>query len=158
MRHDAGSRNRHLLSSAILYQAENSSPARDSEASPWPNPAATTTTVHETPSKAISRFDRDVEYLNNAHQITQRVRANTISLPRSAAMDLLPYITYPPLSNEQVIALSDVAGSLRDVVVLALRARVDEHSRETMARAVGPRATEQIVSFFKDEWICDSLY
>jgi len=114
--------------------------------------------VHKPPSKAISRFDRDVEYFNNTHQTTQHVRANAVSLPQSAAMDLLPYITYPPMSNEQVIALSDVAGSLRDVVVLALRARVDEHTRCTMARAVGPKATEQIVSFFQDEWISDSLY
>lgn len=71
-------------------------------------------------------------------------------------MDLLPYCTYPPMSREQAIGLSDVAGSLREVVILALRARVDVEAREMLVGAVGVDAAEGMVEFWRDEWIADT--
>jgi hypothetical protein len=46
-----------------------------------------------------------------------------------------------PLNNEQVIVLSDVAGSLKELMVLALTAKVDEGASEQLIRAVGEDAT-----------------
>jgi hypothetical protein len=60
------------------------------------------------------------------------------------------------MSREQVIGLSDVAGSLREVVLLALRARVDNGAREVLTRAVGEDATEGLVEFWRGEWIADT--
>jgi hypothetical protein len=60
------------------------------------------------------------------------------------------------MSREQVIGLSDVAGSLREVVLLALRARVDKGAREMLARAVGADAAEGLVEFWRGEWIADT--
>lgn len=60
------------------------------------------------------------------------------------------------MSREKAIGLSDVAGSLRDVVLLALRARVDESAREVLASAVGADAAGRMVEFWRDEWIADT--
>lgn len=60
------------------------------------------------------------------------------------------------MSREQAIGLSDVAGSLREVVILALRARVDGEAREMLAGAVGVDAAEGVVEFWRDEWVADT--
>jgi hypothetical protein len=59
------------------------------------------------------------------------------------------------LSQDQVIALSDVAGSLKEVVLLALSAAVDEGAKEHLERAVGVEAAAGIVDFWVDEWVAD---
>jgi hypothetical protein len=60
----------------------------------------------------------------------------------NAAIDLLRWCTADmPLNNEQVIVLSDVAGSLKELMVLALTAKVDEGASEQLIRAVGEDAT-----------------
>jgi hypothetical protein len=60
----------------------------------------------------------------------------------NAAIDLLRWCTADmPLNNEQVIALSDVAGSLKELMMLALTAKVDEGASEQLIRAVGEDAT-----------------
>ncbi|XP_014556346.1 hypothetical protein COCVIDRAFT_100055, partial [Bipolaris victoriae FI3] len=68
--------------------------------------------------------------------------------------DLLPYCTTEPLLNEaQVIALSDVVGSLRELVPLALAAAAgDERSLRKLESAVGKRDAVGLVEFFVDEW------
>ncbi|KAI4676610.1 uncharacterized protein J4E84_009445 [Alternaria hordeiaustralica] len=72
----------------------------------------------------------------------------------NAVNDLLPYCTTePPLSQAQVIALSDVVGSLKELVVLALGAASGvPGSMEKLEGAVGSQAAVNIVEFFADEW------
>ncbi|KAI4673246.1 uncharacterized protein J4E88_008858 [Alternaria novae-zelandiae] len=72
----------------------------------------------------------------------------------NAVNDLLPYCTTePPLSQAQVIALSDVVGSLKELVVLALGAASGvPRSMEKLEGAVGSQAAVNIVEFFADEW------
>jgi hypothetical protein len=75
----------------------------------------------------------------------------------NAVNDLLPYCTTePPLSQAQVIALSDVVGSLRELVVLALGAASDVAGcMEKLEGAVGLEAAANVVEFFADEWEID---
>ncbi|KAF2118276.1 hypothetical protein BDV96DRAFT_381400 [Lophiotrema nucula] len=74
----------------------------------------------------------------------------------NAVEALLPYCTvHTRLTNEQVIAVSDVAGSLKELVMLALGATVDEGQKETLEKAVGVEAADGIMEFFKDEWVAD---
>ncbi|KAI4648858.1 uncharacterized protein J4E79_009930 [Alternaria viburni] len=72
----------------------------------------------------------------------------------NAVNDLLPYCTTePPLSQAQVIALSDVVGSLKELVVLALGAASGvPGSMKKLEGAVGSQAAVNIVEFFADEW------
>jgi hypothetical protein len=59
----------------------------------------------------------------------------------------------PPLNEAQVIALSDVVGSLRELVLLALSAASgDRGSVEKLGGAVGQQAARGIMEFFVDEW------
>ncbi|KAF2846843.1 hypothetical protein T440DRAFT_220490 [Plenodomus tracheiphilus IPT5] len=76
---------------------------------------------------------------------------------QSAANDLLPYCTMtPPLDEAQVIALSDVAGSLREVVLLALGALSgDPNCIQILHNAVGEQAASGIAEFFMEEWELD---
>lgn len=75
-------------------------------------------------------------------------------LPESAVKDILPYCTTePPLRQEQVIALSDVAGSVKELVLLALgTAAGDAGCAERMEGAVGSETAGSIVEFFAEEW------
>lgn len=68
--------------------------------------------------------------------------------------DLLPYCTTePPLNEAQVIALSDVVGSLKELVLLALAAASGNvESTRRLECAVGGQAAANIVEFFVDEW------
>jgi hypothetical protein len=59
----------------------------------------------------------------------------------------------PPLNEAQVVALSDVVGSLRELVLLALSAASgDRGSVEKLEGAVGQQAAMGIIEFFADEW------
>jgi hypothetical protein len=59
----------------------------------------------------------------------------------------------PPLNETQVIALSDVVGSLRELVLLTLSAASgDRDSVEKLEGAVGQQAARGIMEFFVDEW------
>jgi len=73
---------------------------------------------------------------------------------RLAVRDLLPYCTtVPPLKESQVIALSDVAGSLQEMVLLALGAVSGESGcGRRLEKAVGDQAAAHIAEFFRDEW------
>ena len=79
----------------------------------------------------------------------QRPHAN-----KSAVQHLLPYCTTePPLTDAQVIALSDVVASLEELLVLALGAASGDGSRAArLEAAVGRRVAAGIVEFFVDEW------
>jgi hypothetical protein len=73
--------------------------------------------------------------------------------PKTAINDILPYCTAEmPLTQDQVIALSDIAGNLKEVMLLALQAKVDEHVANELVRAVGPEVAKGIVDFFGDEF------
>lgn len=57
------------------------------------------------------------------------------------------------MTQEQVIALSDVAGSVKELVILALTAAAgDRVSMDRMKAAVGPATANNIMDFFVDEW------
>ena len=57
------------------------------------------------------------------------------------------------MNEAQVIALSDVVGSLRELVSLALAAAAgDERSMRKLESAVGERDAVNVVEFFVDEW------
>jgi hypothetical protein len=103
-------------------------------------------------------------YLQQQHQAQQHRppgKARTHIPPRktdgkteSAVTDVLPFCTTePPLKQEQVIALSDVVGSVKELVVLALSAAAGEHGGiAKMDSALEPRTARNIVEFFSEEW------
>ncbi|RMZ66665.1 opa3 domain-containing [Pyrenophora seminiperda CCB06] len=70
---------------------------------------------------------------------------------------LLPYCTTePPLNKAQVIALSDVVGSLKELALLALCATSgDVNSLEKLESAMGRQTASYITDFFADEWEID---
>ncbi|KAI8939912.1 hypothetical protein NX059_003641 [Plenodomus lindquistii] len=76
---------------------------------------------------------------------------------QNAVSDLLPYCTMgPPLNEAQVIALSDAAGSLRELVLLSLGAFAGDPSCvRRLEGAVGRQAAGNIAEFFMDEWEID---
>jgi hypothetical protein len=98
----------------------------------------------------------------NARPLPQHQNISSAPLPPrqqarptgNAVSDLLPYCTMePPLNGTQVIALSDVVGSLRELVLLALSAASgDRGSVEKLEGAVGQQAARNIMEFFVDEW------
>ncbi|ORY05682.1 hypothetical protein BCR34DRAFT_590818 [Clohesyomyces aquaticus] len=74
----------------------------------------------------------------------------------SVATDLLPFcVTGMQLNSEEVIGLSDIAGSLKEVVLLALGASVDSDTRSTIEKAVGSDAAERVILFWGEEWVAE---
>ncbi|KAF1840444.1 uncharacterized protein K460DRAFT_208642 [Cucurbitaria berberidis CBS 394.84] len=98
-------------------------------------------------------------YLHQAQYIasTQVPPRQQTRTSRNAVSDLLPYCTTePPLSQEQVIALTDAVGSLKELVLLALGAASgDTGCVDRLEGAVGGHAAANIVEFFVDEWEID---
>ncbi|KAH9879312.1 hypothetical protein J1614_002751 [Plenodomus biglobosus] len=90
----------------------------------------------------------------NSTQIVPRQQARPA---QDAVSDLLPYCTMmPPLNQAQVIALSDVAGSLKELALLALGAVTgDPHCVRKLEGAVGEHTAGSIAEFFMDEWEMD---
>lgn len=116
-----------------------------------------------TMAKAISTIDPPVRLTQGHHQQSSRLpphpSAHTSSphqtlIPRNVVKDLLPYCTVePPLSETQVIAVSDVAGSLKELALLALSAASgDIACLKKLQAAVGERTATNIIEFFADEW------
>ncbi|KAF2468254.1 uncharacterized protein BDR25DRAFT_316369 [Lindgomyces ingoldianus] len=118
-------------------------------------------------SYTIPQFDGSNE---NRHEITsaffqelpetQRERSRTprtqCQVTATAVMDLLPFCTsQTQLDNELLIRLSDVAGSLKEIVLLALGGAIDSCMRSTLERAVGPDVSAGIIEFWSDEWVAD---
>jgi hypothetical protein len=48
--------------------------------------------------------------------------------------------------------MSDIAGSLKEVMLLALQAKTDERVARNLVRAVGQETASGIVEFFSDEF------
>lgn len=72
------------------------------------------------------------------------------------ALGLLPWCTSDGrLRNDQAIALSDVGGSLKEVMLVALAAAVDEGSREAIERAVGSATAAAVIEFWNEEYALD---
>ena len=84
-------------------------------------------------------------------QLSSGTRGNAVS-------DLLPYCsTGPPLGKEHVIALTDVVGSLKELVLVSISAASgDTRCVESLKSAVGGQNAENIVDFFTTEWEIDS--
>jgi len=83
------------------------------------------------------------------HPIIQRSAAT-----KTAIHDLLPFCTTEaPLTQEQVIGLSDLAGNLKEIMVLALWAKTNKmHAADRLRVVAGPRAISGIMDFFSDEF------
>ncbi|PVH98592.1 hypothetical protein DM02DRAFT_43530 [Periconia macrospinosa] len=72
---------------------------------------------------------------------------------KSAVRDLLPFCTSTlPLGEAQVVNLSDMAGSLKEVMLIAMQAAMDDDVMAHLQSAVGEEAAEGIVNFFSDEF------
>jgi hypothetical protein len=72
------------------------------------------------------------------------------------ALGLLPWCTSDGrLSNEQAIALSDLGGSLKEVMLVALSAAVDEGPKQDIERAVGKAAAGPVIEFWTEEFAVD---
>ena len=94
------------------------------------------------------------------HQLQNTAAPHVLSKqPKPAAVSvvntLLPYCTAErPLNESQVIATTDVAGSLKELVLLALGAKDGE--KECVSRLEGALGSEQavagVVDFFSDEF------
>ncbi|KAF2013398.1 hypothetical protein BU24DRAFT_236777 [Aaosphaeria arxii CBS 175.79] len=70
--------------------------------------------------------------------------------------DLLPWCTATGrLSEPQVIALSDVAGSLKELMLLSLRAIKEEGTRQAVESLLGPELARCVIEFWAEEWIAD---
>ncbi|KAF1360687.1 hypothetical protein EJ07DRAFT_77840, partial [Lizonia empirigonia] len=87
-----------------------------------------------------------------APQLPQKRKSEAVG---SAVTILLPYCTTEvPLSEEQVIVMTDVAGSLKELVLLALGAK--DGDGECVSRLEGALGSEQatvgVVDFFSDEY------
>ena len=92
----------------------------------------------------------DTSYNRSSH-----IPLHTPNLPTGTTVStLLPYCTTePPLNTVQVIALSDVVGSLRELVLLALSAASgDAESMGRLEGALGRQGALGVVEFFEEEW------
>ena len=79
-------------------------------------------------------------------------------IPESIVTKLLPHCTVErPLDESQVISLTDAAGSLQELVLLALRAKEgDESCLNVFLDALGSeQAVAGVVDFFCDEFEVD---
>jgi hypothetical protein len=105
---------------------------------------------HAEPQQQVQSFPRQ-GFSRTASQVRPR---KLLHLPDSAVTDILPYCTTePPLRQEQIIALSDIAGSVKELVLLALGAEAgDAVCAGKMEGAVGAETTGSIVEFFAAEW------
>ena len=57
-----------------------------------------------------------------------------------------------PLNEQQIIGLSDIAGSLKEVMLLGMRAQTHESYAMQIENVVGADAMRGIVDFFRDEF------
>jgi hypothetical protein len=72
------------------------------------------------------------------------------------ALGLLPWCTSEGrLRNDQAIALSDVGGSLKEVMLVALTAAVNDGAKEEIERAVGGAAAAAVIEFWNEEYAVD---
>ena len=73
-----------------------------------------------------------------------------------AGMDLLPFCTTEgTLSRSETVGLSDVAGSLREVVLLASSGQPNETSKDVLNGALGGHTASCIRDFWTGEWTAD---
>ncbi|KAH7123887.1 hypothetical protein B0J11DRAFT_324601 [Dendryphion nanum] len=89
--------------------------------------------------------------------VSRNARSGNSQQGLLSAADLLPWCTgaASPLSTEQVIGLSDLGGNLKEIMILALRARVDENAMQSLAMAVGEEAAVGVMEFWGDELTAD---
>jgi hypothetical protein len=113
-----------------------------------------TQSIHQPPFQRQQHLNQPARQPHNM-AITQPPLAHQQSRTTGNAVnDLLPYCTMePPLNGAQVIALSDVVDSLRELMLLALAAGSGERdAAEKLEGAVGHQVASSIVEFFADEW------
>ncbi|KAH7076577.1 hypothetical protein BKA63DRAFT_552480 [Paraphoma chrysanthemicola] len=122
-----------------------------------PTVHSTSTPTHAYTQHTLRNVPPTQPQRNLRHQHQTRSSTNTRAQARTsenAVTDLLPFCTTgPPLQEEQIIALSDVAGSLKEVMMLALGAAAgDRTCVDKLEGAVGRAAAVRIVDFFGEEW------
>ncbi|OAL56053.1 hypothetical protein IQ07DRAFT_187377 [Pyrenochaeta sp. DS3sAY3a] len=96
-------------------------------------------------------------HIPHHNSINNTLPVQNQNTPQNVVQHLLPYCTTePPLTAPQVIALSDAAGTLRELVLLALGAATgDIEFAARVENSVGSQAALNIVEFFADEWEID---
>jgi hypothetical protein len=114
---------------------------------------------YELPQPSLPRTYPRQQYQAQQHRAPGKAPTHipprkTYGKTESAVTDALPYCTTePPLKREQIIALSDVVGSVKELVFLALSAMAGEPGgADKMESAVGPRTARNVVEFFSEEW------
>ncbi|KAF1949437.1 hypothetical protein CC80DRAFT_598892 [Byssothecium circinans] len=89
----------------------------------------------------------------SSHQLAPKPQPTVPNSRINIFTDILPYcILEGQLTEDQVINLSDLAGSLKEVMLLALQAREDPHVKGALIQAVGENAANGIVEFFEGEF------
>jgi len=75
----------------------------------------------------------------------------------NAGLELLPYhTTHGRLDRETLIKLSDLAGSLKEIVLLTLGQHLDEEGMNVLERTVGTEAVHGIREFCEEEYVFGS--
>jgi hypothetical protein len=89
------------------------------------------------------------------HQSTPTTTTTITTLPPLLAL-LATSTTSTPLTRDQILALSDEAGSLRELVLLALGAGAGEPGCVArLVHAVGEEGAQAVVEFWGDEWVVE---
>ncbi|KAF2806651.1 uncharacterized protein BDZ99DRAFT_347930, partial [Mytilinidion resinicola] len=81
---------------------------------------------------------------------------NHLQQPKITIQHLLPYCTKRGVLNEADITnLAEVAGSLRELVAMALRGEVDALGRDVLEGAMGVEMAQGVREFWGEEWVVD---
>ena len=137
--------------------------SRESRNQATKNPGLTASAAPNRLSQSfLFQFDGQQDYqprmIPSTPASTKQIRGPSTNtrqhkIPKTAYHNLLPYCTVEmPLNEQQVIGLSDVAGSLKEVMLLAMRARTNEQYAMHLGDAVGVQSLGGIVDFFTDEF------
>lgn len=74
----------------------------------------------------------------------------------SAGLDLVPYCTTrAKLNREEVLNLSDLAGGLNDLVILAVGGYVNEEGTDVLDGALGKEVADGIRAFWAEEFLIE---
>jgi hypothetical protein len=112
---------------------------------------------HATPPHDSSSYAQHPPATHHPHLRTLQstLTTTTTTLPPLLAL-LATSTTSTPLGRAQVFALSDEAGCLRELVLLALGARAGEPGCVArLVSAVGEEGAQAVVEFWGDEWVVE---
>jgi hypothetical protein len=110
---------------------------------------------HATTPHGTSRYAQHTPATHHPHIRTHQSTPTTATLPPLLAL-LATSTTSTPLTGDQILALSDEAGSLRELVLLALGAGAGEPGCVArLVNAIGEEGAQAVVEFWGDEWVVE---